>query len=365
MAQEVVRSGRCSIKLACLAFRVSLTCYRYQPRLAPENAEIADKLIQLTYNQRNWGLGLCFLYLRNVKGYRWNHKRVYRIYRELELNLRIKPRKRIVRKKPEPLAVPAATNQCWSTEGAPGERIAPRPVNFCIHPADRLINTSIKVLRRPVESALRATVGVMHQAVIALWLPRIQCLLQRIENKVGLHRAADTPTDDAPGEHVDHEGDVLPSLPRGDVGEVRDPEFIGTFGAELPIDFVQRTRGLAVTAGRAHDLASPYPLQSDAAHQSFDGTTRHSRSLASQLTPDFHRAIDLHVGLPDTRDLRSKEIVAVGTRTPLSWIAPKRRIPSVTGRGDLQDLADRLDPERIPMRINQLPQDLNRRSSSV
>jgi len=33
---------------------------------------------------------------------------VYRIYRELELNLRIKPRKRLVREKPQPLAVPAA-----------------------------------------------------------------------------------------------------------------------------------------------------------------------------------------------------------------------------------------------------------------
>jgi putative transposase len=39
---------------------------------------------------------LCFLYLRNVQNFTWNHKRVYRIYRELELNLRIKPRKRIV-----------------------------------------------------------------------------------------------------------------------------------------------------------------------------------------------------------------------------------------------------------------------------
>ena len=39
------------------------------------------------------------------------------------------------------------------SDGALGERIAPRPVNFCIHPAGRPINTSmIKVLRRPVES---------------------------------------------------------------------------------------------------------------------------------------------------------------------------------------------------------------------
>ena len=41
---------------------------------------------------------------------------MYRIYRELELNLRIKPRKRIVREKPEPLAVPEAINQCWSMD---------------------------------------------------------------------------------------------------------------------------------------------------------------------------------------------------------------------------------------------------------
>jgi hypothetical protein len=36
-----------------------------------------------------------------VKGYGWNRKRVYRIYRNLELNLRIKPKKRMVREKPE------------------------------------------------------------------------------------------------------------------------------------------------------------------------------------------------------------------------------------------------------------------------
>jgi putative transposase len=56
------------------------------------------------------------LYLRNVKGFDWNHKRVYRIYRELELNLRIKPRKRLRRARPDPLSVPEAPNEVWSMD---------------------------------------------------------------------------------------------------------------------------------------------------------------------------------------------------------------------------------------------------------
>ena len=113
MAQWAVQTRGASIRQACANFGISQTCYRYRPRLSDENVVIADWLIRLTHNQRNWGFGLCFLHLRNVKGYPWNHKRVYRIYRELELNLRIKPKKRLVREKPQPLAVPDAINQVW------------------------------------------------------------------------------------------------------------------------------------------------------------------------------------------------------------------------------------------------------------
>jgi len=41
---------------------------------------------------------------------------VYRIYRELELNLRIKPRRRLKREKPEEMAVPDAPNVVWSMD---------------------------------------------------------------------------------------------------------------------------------------------------------------------------------------------------------------------------------------------------------
>jgi putative transposase len=57
-----------------------------------------------------------FLYLRNFKGHLWNHKRVYRIYRALELNLRIKPRRRLQRDMPDALAVPEAPNLVWSMD---------------------------------------------------------------------------------------------------------------------------------------------------------------------------------------------------------------------------------------------------------
>lgn len=116
MAEWAVATKGASIRQACADFSISQTCYRYQPKLSDENAVIADWLVRLTYNQKNWGFGLCFLHLRNVKGHGWNHKRVYRIYRELELNLRIKPRKRLVRERPQPLAVPEAINQVWSMD---------------------------------------------------------------------------------------------------------------------------------------------------------------------------------------------------------------------------------------------------------
>ncbi len=46
----------------------------------------------------------------------WNHRRVHRIYCELELNLRIKPRRRLKREKPEEMAVPGAPNLVWSMD---------------------------------------------------------------------------------------------------------------------------------------------------------------------------------------------------------------------------------------------------------
>lgn len=116
MAAKAVKHRGVSIALACRAFGVSETCYRYSPLLSDENEMIADLLVGLTEARKTWGFGLCFLHLRNVKGHLWNHKRVYRIYCALELNLRIKPRKRLKRDVPDALAVPERPNVTWSMD---------------------------------------------------------------------------------------------------------------------------------------------------------------------------------------------------------------------------------------------------------
>ncbi len=116
MAIKIQQIHGLSISHVCRLMKISQTCYRYQPKLNADNIRIADWLVRLTTTHRTWGFGLCYLYLRNVKGWGFNHKRIYRIYRELELNLRIKPKKRLVREKPEPLAVPEAINQAWSMD---------------------------------------------------------------------------------------------------------------------------------------------------------------------------------------------------------------------------------------------------------
>ena len=116
MAQAAVADGRLNIRQACQTYGISETCYRYQAKLSNENSEIAEWLIRLTTDDTDWGFGLCFDYLRNVEGFSWNHKRVYRIYCDLQLNLRIRPKRRLNRHKPEPLKEPLRTNQVWSMD---------------------------------------------------------------------------------------------------------------------------------------------------------------------------------------------------------------------------------------------------------
>ena len=63
------KCGGVRCRHACQTCEVSETCYCYPATAREENARVADWLVRLTIACRDWGLGLCFLHLRNVKGF--------------------------------------------------------------------------------------------------------------------------------------------------------------------------------------------------------------------------------------------------------------------------------------------------------
>ncbi len=70
---------------------------------------------------------------------------------------------------------------------------------------------------------LAASVAVMNQAGLSNRPAILESLLQGIQDKVCMGGAGDPPSDDPPGEGVDHEGHVDKASPGGDIGEIRNP----------------------------------------------------------------------------------------------------------------------------------------------
>ncbi len=69
--------------------------------------------------------------------------------------------------------------------------------------------------------------------------------------------------------------------------------------------------------------------------------------------------------MPDTLNLRHQGIITLGTRRAQRRIVLYRNMTAITGRGNLQHLADRLDPVGVAMPVDERPQDLSLRSSSA
>src|SRR5574343_1898089 len=219
---------------------------------------------------------------------------------------------------------------------------------FVLHAMDTLILEAIKpALRRSVIPAiafaahrathaeffqfvlerlagvLGAAVTMMDQGVVTLGLTGIQSLLQRVQDEVGAHRTADTPADDAAGEHINHESDVDHALPGRDIGEVANPQLVWPIGPELAIDPVQRARRSSISKGGAHDLATHGSAQTGATHQALDRAACHFDLLTLELTPDLLGTVDLHVGMPHAMDVSTHEFVTVAA------CAAQGRIPSL------------------------------------
>ena len=114
MAQYAVVEFGLGVVLACDAVGISRCTYYYQPKLVDDN-EIIEAVSELAQKHTTYGFKKIHKRLR-LMGHCWNHKRVYRIYCGLKLNLRRKGKKRLPSRDPEPLVVPSKPNECWSMD---------------------------------------------------------------------------------------------------------------------------------------------------------------------------------------------------------------------------------------------------------
>jgi hypothetical protein len=106
-------------------------------------------------------------------------------------------------------------------------------------------------------------------------------------------------------------------------------------------------------------------LQAHLPHQAEDRTARDIKAFPRQLPPDLAHAADLEVLIEHASDLDLHDSVALRPSRPPGWIAPLGRMVIVRRWGDRQQLADRLDPIRLAVIVDERDHGLDRRSSSA
>jgi putative transposase len=88
--------------------------FYYQPT-KPDDSVIKAQLTELAADHPRWGAKKMTAVIRN-QGNQVNHKRIRRIYREMQLNIRINPKKRLPSREPVLMIVPEKPNQSWSVD---------------------------------------------------------------------------------------------------------------------------------------------------------------------------------------------------------------------------------------------------------
>lgn len=89
----------------------------YKPTMdqAAKDAPVIDAINKAMEKRPRWGFWKCFDRLRQ-DGHGWNHKRVYRVYCSMRLNLKRKARWRLLARERQPLLASTEHNRVWALD---------------------------------------------------------------------------------------------------------------------------------------------------------------------------------------------------------------------------------------------------------
>lgn len=103
-----------SVRQACKLLNIYPSVYYYHPKSKDDEA-VCEQLQLMAELHNTWGFWMMFHRLRKLN-FHDNHKRVYRIYTSMNLNLRRKHKKRLPTRVKNPLLQPLHPNLSWSMD---------------------------------------------------------------------------------------------------------------------------------------------------------------------------------------------------------------------------------------------------------
>jgi putative transposase len=109
----MVCEERLSVSRACKL--ISLPRSQYYYKSLKDDTAVIDALQKLSADHPTYGFRKLFAYLRR-DGHDWNHKKVYRVYRQLKMNRRRKGKRRLPARIKQPLVQPPGANESWSMD---------------------------------------------------------------------------------------------------------------------------------------------------------------------------------------------------------------------------------------------------------
>ena len=109
----MVREERLPVSRACKLISLSRSQYYYKS--LKDDTVVIDALQKLSADHPTYGFRKLFAYLRR-DGHDWNHKKVYRVYRQLKMNRRRKGKRRLPARIKQPLLQPSGANESWSMD---------------------------------------------------------------------------------------------------------------------------------------------------------------------------------------------------------------------------------------------------------
>lgn len=114
LAQFMVEEHGVSQRQACAALSMPRSSIQYNPKFR-NDTPVINALHELIEKHPAIGFWQSYFRLRR-KGFKWNHKKVYRVYTSLKLNIRRRYKKRLPARVKQALFQPQSINEVWSID---------------------------------------------------------------------------------------------------------------------------------------------------------------------------------------------------------------------------------------------------------